>query len=33
MGEKKEPNAKNKPAHLAIPGVFEQVERIEAYRI
>lgn len=33
MGEKKEPKAKDKPAHLVIPGVSEQVQKIEAYRI
>lgn len=33
MGEKKESNARNKPAHLAVPGVSEQMQRIEAYRI
>lgn len=30
MGEKKEPKAKNKAAHIAIPGVSEQVQKIEA---
>lgn len=32
-GREKKPNAKNKPAHLVIPGVSESVQRIEAYRI